>query len=143
MNHTTTKMQQVISALATKHGLSFTTWGGVLRLSLPGYMPLVIESLIPGTVVTVTHYYRQNGDLCPDPDMEFGTTAEGWVPLCKQDSLSYTRPEPGSNGQAALAAFADFWACNLEAQGWLERAVRVEALDGDDGAAGVAVAVEA
>lgn len=128
---TTPTMQRVIEALAQQHGLTLNAWGGVLRLELgASFMPLVIESLMPG-IVTVTHYYRRGGDPCPDPDVEFRITPEGWVPLAMQDDWGYRRPEPGSVQHSSLVSFCEVWAANLEAQGWLDRARRVD----DDGAA--------
>lgn len=39
------------------------------HLESPGLMDLVIEKL-GDNHYSLTHYYEQNGDLCPDPDME-------------------------------------------------------------------------
>ena len=43
------------------------------------YLPLCIEK--HGTKITVTHYLEQNGDLIPDPDMEFEILNDEWSPV--------------------------------------------------------------
>lgn len=124
------KMQQIIEALAAKHGLDLAAAEGHLRLELPCFMPLVIEK-IGRHLVSVTHYYYQNGDACPDPDMVFYTGAEGWMPVEITQVLGYTRCLTlGADGKPEgiairsyndVASFAEFWANNIREQGWLER----------------------
>jgi hypothetical protein len=46
------------------------------------YLPLCIEK--HGNQVTVTHYVEQNGDLIPDPDMEFEILNGEWSPVALQ-----------------------------------------------------------
>jgi hypothetical protein len=46
----------------------------VYRLRGPGFMDLVVEVLPPcietgGIILSLTHYFEQNGDLCQDPEM--------------------------------------------------------------------------
>jgi hypothetical protein len=42
---TSGKMQEIVSAIATKHGLDLNQKGTYLRLTMPHYDPLVIEGL--------------------------------------------------------------------------------------------------
>ena len=47
---------------------------GVIRLKARGYMDLVVEPLPPcdetsAPVISMAHYFEQNGDLCQDPEM--------------------------------------------------------------------------
>jgi hypothetical protein len=47
--------------------------GIAYRLRAPGFMDLVVEVLSrnPSTMVlSLAHYFEQNGDLCQDPEME-------------------------------------------------------------------------
>src|SRR5690349_5579060 len=50
-----------------------------VRLECKGFMPLVVEAIGPGPrglpMVSVAHYYEQNGDLMKDPDMVFEVDA--------------------------------------------------------------------
>ena len=46
----------------------------VIRLKATGFMDLVVEPLSPceqtgATVISMAHYFEQNGDLCQDPEM--------------------------------------------------------------------------
>jgi hypothetical protein len=102
------------------------------------FMPLVIEKHGQGSKaeVTVTHYYEQNGDLCPDPDMAFiylksenETDPEKFflVPCAYQDSFGYKRSrwtdEDGKEWinkklNADQISFANQWGRNIRAQGW-------------------------
>lgn len=48
--------------------------GDCLRLRVPSFMDLVVETLWPcettgATVLSLVHYFEQNGDLCQDPEM--------------------------------------------------------------------------
>ena len=55
------------------------------KIASGGYMPLSIEK--HGKLITVTHYFEQNGDLVPDPDMEFvDLGGEEWLPVAIQHS---------------------------------------------------------
>jgi len=84
-----------------------------VKLENGGYMDLIINRL-PGLgtegSVSIAHYYQQNGDSVPDPDILF--TLPDWVPVEYEDSLRYTRDV------GKISAFASFWAQNLIDQGW-------------------------
>jgi len=123
-------MQAIIEQLAAKHGLDLSKSEGHIKLLNSGYMPLVIEKIGP-QLVSVTHYYYQEGDACADPDMMFYTSAGGWMPVEITQVLGYQRcvtfngqgePE-GIDGRAYadLLEFAEFWAGNIADQGWLDR----------------------
>lgn len=48
------------------------------------YMPLTVERIGPRTY-SLAHYFEQNGDLVPDPDMVFYLTETGeWLPVSCQ-----------------------------------------------------------
>ena len=52
-----------------------------VRLECKGFMPLVVEAIGPGPrglpMVSVAHYYTQNGDPMRDPEMVFEVDAAG------------------------------------------------------------------
>src|SRR5688572_17664601 len=57
-----------------------------------GYMPVHVECLRRtglGLLYSVAHYYEQNGDLVPDPDVVFVRRTEGWSPVSFQNSLAF------------------------------------------------------
>jgi hypothetical protein len=126
------KMKAVIAQLAQRHGLDLTQVEAHLHLDLPGFDRLVIEN-IGLHRISVAHYFELNGDLVAEPDVVFYTDREGeWAPLsvsqsltgwrsyaeCSEDGASVVLDNP--SGQADLAAFAEQWAENIHAQGWLE-----------------------
>jgi hypothetical protein len=130
-------MQRVITALAAKFGLDLAGAEGHLRIELgESMMPLVIEVLLPN-LLSVAHYYEQNGDLIADPDVEFVITVQGWAPTAIRSYFGDRSYVNNPRGQADLAAFCETWAANIEAQGYGTRGRRS---GDDDGAAGVAVA---
>ena len=83
----------------------------------------------------MAHYFEMNGDLVPDPSITFFVTGTGaWAPIGVEQAIgsrrSYVRmtddatgiAADDADGQADLAEFAEIWAQNIEAQGWLEHA---------------------
>lgn len=95
-----------------------------VRINNGPYMPLVIER--HGSMATVSHYYEQNGDSVPDPDMEFRILPDGsWLPVAIQHNTGhYSRAIFEKDGKEyvriqalkELKSFARMWACNLLAQ---------------------------
>lgn len=66
-----------------------------VKIVSEGFMPLSIEK--HDKLVTVTHYYEQNGDLVPDPDMEFVDLGRGeWLPVAIQHSTDTTAARASS-----------------------------------------------
>ena len=133
------RMQKIITRLAKKHGLDLAAHQAHLRLENGPFMPLVIEK-IGRHLVSVTHYFVQNGDQVADPDVVFFSGYGPWVPI------EITQVYPGGyrcyaelsadgneidrinrRGQADLARFVEgSWARNLKGQGWLERGQRLQ-----------------
>jgi len=113
-----------------------------VRLECKGFMPLAVEAIGPGPrqlpMVSVAHYYEQNGDLMKDPEMVFEVdTAGTFHPVSfQEDNLGIfheavftndtgqvmVRPRP-VNG---LVAFARQWDKNLKEKGFVD-AARAEA----------------
>lgn len=99
---------------------------GYLKLKSAGYMDLTIERL-GANEVSLTHYYLQNGDLVPDPDMQieidFEKHSVGAVTF--QNSLIFqtvhlSGGEINLKLQKDLNLFLHDWLKNLKAQGFYQ-----------------------
>ena len=130
------KMQAVVESLTARHDVNLEMIGARLRLDMPGFDRLCIERLTP-MAVSVAHYFEVNGDLTPEPDIVFYTAdTAGWIPIEIAQSLTgwlqlvqggFTSPlQTGTQKQVLdeVADFAELWADNLVAQGWLEKGVK-------------------
>src|SRR5262245_25107567 len=64
-----------------------------IQLEVGGFMPLSIEYVGIGPrgfpLVSVSHYFLQNGDLMSDPDCTFEVDRDEWLPV------SYQQDNPG------------------------------------------------
>ena len=97
---------------------------GYLKLKSQPYMDLTIERIGPDEI-SLTHYYEQNGDLVPDPDMQVridfqNETAEA---LTCQDWICFRAvyPEPGKVNlklKKDLNFFLLQWLKGLKKQGF-------------------------
>ncbi len=116
------------------------------RLRAPGFMDLVCERLpdcheTGGIVLSLCHYFEQNGDLCQDPEMTvrlfppgltiFQQLAPSTDPgLGRAEALTFEQaippvnqrvyPQPGSYYRSLrreLNEFLSFWLKNLRDQG--------------------------
>jgi hypothetical protein len=77
-------------------------------------------------VFAVSHYFEQNGDLVPDPDMTFFRAHTGaWVPASYQDQFRYQEALIFEDGQISkfsprllsqLSSFANMWMNNIRDQ---------------------------
>ena len=94
-----------------------------------GFMPLHVEKLYTddvGTTYSFAHYYKQNGDMMKDPDMEFIITRSGKIypktfqmdaPPIYEESIFYehgwkVRPKL----QRGHVSFAEMWLKNIKNQ---------------------------
>lgn len=85
-----------------------------------------VEETAHGPIYSVAHYYEQNGDLVPDPDVTILRTADGdFYPLSYQDCRVYRLSvEFEADGavcadrdrQADLAHFVGGWTRNIKQQ---------------------------
>ena len=96
-----------------------------IKITRSGYMPLTIELLNKTSeyiVISMTHYYEQNGDLMADPDMEiqiYPTKSEAYALTYQQDNLGiYHTAEDGESIKASLNLFLKEWLNNLKLQGF-------------------------
>ncbi len=59
-----------------------------VKIENSGFMALIIEK--HGAQIVVAHYFETNGDLVPDPDMEFvDLGADDWLPVAIQHSTGH------------------------------------------------------
>jgi hypothetical protein len=110
--------------------------GGIRRIdnSAGTFMPVTVERLTSATF-SITHYYKQNGDLVPDPDMMFLKGSAGdqtvWTPVSIQHatghyscSIEIERDRPVGYRPKVLAdlvRFANMWMRNIaDQQGGLQ-----------------------
>lgn len=119
-------------------------WAGVLssgehfhlRIENGSFMPLVIESWrLPlkreERVISVAHYFEQNGDLVPDPDVEILgdgfpmniTTQFGYTRVARWDEAGELQWNQAKRYE--LQRFMNMWARNIKAQGFIEAAERL------------------
>lgn len=110
---------------------------GCIRIESEGFMKLVIERIGLGPrnlpMVSVAHYYTQNGDAMRDPEMVFEVDGANFWPVCfVQDNLGLYQEAVFKNDEGAtmvrprlikqLQSFARNWNKNLREQGFLKAA---------------------
>lgn len=122
----TTLFQETIEYLLKSHNLleDFQTKDSFhVRFEKTGYQPLVIER--HGDMISVAHYFEQNGDLIADPDVELHYPS--WFPTgITQMGFGYRAKHFMRNGKqmvdlsfhSQVSRFLDIWAKNLKHQGW-------------------------
>lgn len=120
-----------------------------LKLKAEGYMPLTAEKIAvdidtpwgKGYVISLCHYYEQNGDLMRDPEMCFivaDNRKQGhdyeciaiYPQMYRQDNMGVYEESIHINDgkvtgsiiiwQAAHALFANSWLRNIRRQGFLK-----------------------
>jgi hypothetical protein len=98
-----------------------------VRFDMKGYQRLVIER--HGELISVAHYFEQNGDLVADPDVEVHYPS--WVPTAITQALfGYRSKFIERDGQTLVdtrfdrqvSSFLRLWAHNIKMQGWAEKA---------------------
>lgn len=131
-----TKFQLAVEAVLKGHGLleKFQTQTEFhLRLEQAPYEPLVIER--HSELISVAHYFKQNGDLICDSDVELHFP--DWTPVAIQmingvytqkfmerDGKEYVNTRFDPSVRPLLAT----WARNIKAQGWADP-IKVKALE--------------
>jgi hypothetical protein len=126
---TCSKMTATIERILCAHGLLqefLRSEDFAVRIKNKPFMPLTIER--HGSRVTLTHYFSQNGDLIPDPDMEFEMLSEHiWYPVAIQFATgAYRRAMEIRDGKKFVnprevceqIQFSRMWAQNLIDQGF-------------------------
>jgi hypothetical protein len=110
-----------------------------IKIESDGFMPLVIERIGRGPrglpLISVAHYYEQNGDSMRDPEMTFESGADGnlYPVSFQQDGGFPLYQEAVFKNEAGqtlirprliqqLTSFARTWSGNLRTQGFLSAA---------------------
>ena len=103
--------------------------GQAVKLTSNSFMDLHIDVLIKEpdrTVISMAHYYKQNGDSVPDPDMEIALYPKHKMAeaLTYHDSFGYkvVYPEEGKlypTIKKELNQFLNQWLNNIKAQKFL------------------------
>lgn len=98
------------------------------KSKVDGYMDLNLDILHKRStriIIALSHYYKQNGDMIPDPDMQIAVypNLELAEALAYQDSFCYREVYSDDKGtedikaKNELNAFLDQWLSNLIEQG--------------------------
>jgi len=127
-NPMTTLFQTTIEHLLKAHNLldKFHSQDEFhIRFDMPHYDRLVIER--HGDLISVAHYFEQNGDLIADPDVELHYPS--WVPTAIQQVFGYRAKFVERDGKTfvdtrfhkEVSSFLVMWAGNIKAQGWAEK----------------------
>ncbi len=104
-----------------------------VRFEMTGFDRLVIERL--GNLISVAHYFEQNGDLIADPEVELNYPT--WFPTAITQVVSGRREKfIRRNGQEyvdinfhiEVTSFIAMWGRNIRAQGWDRAKVFTDAL---------------
>ncbi|CAG0947791.1 hypothetical protein ANRL1_04559 [Anaerolineae bacterium] len=127
---------ETIKRIIELHGGMVALAAEYIRLENPGYMRLVIEHVgigpHNGDLVSVAHYYEQNGDAMRDPEIVFEVEPLWWTPVeYTQDNLGvYQRllwndPETkdvmcAPRALNSVKKFAKMWDTNLREQGFIK-----------------------
>ena len=101
-----------------------------VKVKPESYMALHIER--HGDRVMVAHYFEQNGDLVPDPDIEFWIGPDGeWYAVAMQNALgSYFKALVFADGKPVshyprtakdISSFSNLWARNINSQGYADK----------------------
>ena len=128
--------QKVINYMAAKA----TENGGHIKIDNSGgcYMPVYVER-IGENLLSIAHYYEQNGDLMADPEMVFFLGCDkNWYPVSiKMDGLGRDRTsvniEDGKvisyhlKAQYDDAVFAGIWMRNIRNQQSLKVMINIKA----------------
>ena len=126
----TTLFQTTIEKLLIAHNLLENFHSQLdfhVRFDMPGYQRLVIER--HGELISVAHYFEQNGDLVPDPEVELHYPT--WTPTAITQAIGYRREKfierdgktfVDTRFHREVSSFLAMWARNIQAQGWAEHA---------------------
>lgn len=105
--------------------------GGHKKLKSEGFMDLVVE-VVGENIISLAHYYEQNGDLMADPEMEIRIYPELQMPEAltfRNDGVGiYHEVYVGANHfypklKKDLNEFLSMWLENIREQGFLTKEV--------------------
>jgi hypothetical protein len=107
-------------------------------VEVDGFMPLSIEysgvGLRGGSLISIAHYYQQNGDMMADPDLVVEIIGDEWHPVAyQQDNIGLYEEAVYQEGEKVLLrpqliedlqSFMALWNSNLRQQGFVDAAGR-------------------
>jgi hypothetical protein len=116
---TCSQMKSAIERILRSHGMLEEFLQNpefAVRIKNEPFQPLTIER--HDSQITVTHYFKQNGDMICDPDMEFKLMDDGsWCPIAIQFATGhYRRAMQGPQQFRDQTSFSTMWAKNLISQ---------------------------
>ncbi len=101
---------------------------GYMKFEAHGFMDLGVDRLYADeelVTIALSHYFKQNGDMVPDPDMEVRIYPEMKMAeaLTYQDSFGYQQVYPTSSqvnlkAKKDLNIFLNQWLSNIIEQGF-------------------------
>ena len=98
-----------------------------VRFEMPGYDRLVIER--HHEMISVAHYFEQNGDLIADPEVELHYPT--WTPTAINQVLGGRREKfitregkqyVDTRFHREVTSFLKMWGNNIHHQGWMKKA---------------------
>ena len=98
-----------------------------VRFEMPGYDRLVIER--HHEMISVAHYFEQNGDLIADPEVELHYPT--WTPTAITQVLGGRREKfitregkqyVDTRFHREVTSFLKMWGNNIHHQGWMKKA---------------------
>lgn len=135
------KLQQFIERLMVKHQVDMSVPGTQLLLALPGLADRLLIRGLSEQRISVTHCLADADEcLACDTDMVFQITPLGWQPveLVHADTVWHAyiewckatngMPMEAEEGTVHLVNFAEYWAQQLQAQGWLTHGYQWDAM---------------
>ena len=131
------QMARIIQQLAANYGIDLSQHGAQLSLAMPTRLDRWLIANLSGHRISVTHCVVEEGDcLAPDLDMVFALTPHGWEPLellhAEEVWNAYVQAAQATGtavydeeGNTLFAHFTEYWAQQLQAQGWLTHSRRL------------------
>jgi hypothetical protein len=132
------QMEQLIKQLASRHEMAWTQKGTHLTVAMSTRTDCWLLVNLDGVRISMTHCWVEGGDcLAPDFDMVFILYPDGWEPveLLHTDAVwqSYVQaakaagiPIYDEQGDTIFTHFTEYWAQQLQQQGWLTQSYKVE-----------------
>ena len=135
---TSPQMEQIIKQLASRHEMAWRQKGTRLTVAMSTRTDRWLIANLDGVRISVTHCWVEEGEcLTPDFDMVFILYPDGWEPveLLHSDAVwqTYMQAARAANiplydeqGDVVFAHFTEYWAHQLQQQGWVEHSYKVE-----------------
>jgi hypothetical protein len=131
---TSPHMARIVQQLAAAVGVDLSQPGAALCLTIPSRPERWLIANLDGQRISVTHCWVEAGALLAlDLDMVFSVSPDGWEPveIVHAPTLWATYvhaaqaaglPVLDAAGNMHFACFTEYWATQLQAQGWLRQA---------------------